>query len=124
MDYKSKKIYINLTALHGSRVMEEYDEDGNLERGLFIPLERNGMFENRSKRVYLYGFVNYDYKYPNEESYQILQRVSKKDYEKMKSLGFGRTLLGRFQDIKTGHTWQPHSEYVAQVIAESKKKNK
>lgn len=124
MDYVSKQMFVNLTALHGARVIEEYDEDGHLERGVFIPLDRNGLFENDRKRVYLYAFINYDYSRPNQESYQIMQRVHSEVYEKLKELGYGRTLLGRIQPLKTKYPWRPYSEYVAQVISESKNKKK
>lgn len=124
MDYVSKRLAINLTALHGSRVIEEFDEDGNLERGVFIPIERNGLYVGKKNRVYLYGYANYNHWKPNEESYQIMQSISKHVYEKQRALGYDRTMLGYMRDVDSGYTWKPRGVYVAQVLSESKNKNK
>lgn len=123
MDYVTKRLSINLTALHGSRVIEQYDEDGHLERGIFIPLERNGLYEGKRKCIYLYAFVNFNH-WRKDESYQIVQSVTNAIFEKFKQLGYGRTVLGFMRDVKSKYSWRPHSEYVAQVITESKNKKK
>ena len=122
MDYITKRIFFNLSALHGARITEEYDEDGNLEKGIFIPLERNDLHENNRKCVYIYAFANFNHWEHGTESYQIVQSVSNTFLTKLKSLGYGRTILGYMRDVATKYSWKPHGQYIAQVIQESKKK--
>lgn len=49
----------NFTAFIGSRVIETEDADGNIERGVFIPIDRNALYEDkRTKHVMCEAFVN------------------------------------------------------------------
>lgn len=49
----------NLTAFIGSKVVEVEDADGNMERGVFIPIDRNALYEDpRTKHVMCEAFVN------------------------------------------------------------------
>ena len=124
MDYVSKRLAINLSKLHGSRIIEQYDEDGYVERGIFIPLDRNGLYEGNNKCVVIYAFLNYNNRYPDEESYQVLQSVRKDFAQKLKDLGYDKTVLGYLRDVKSKYVWRPKGEYVAQCIMESKAKKK
>lgn len=124
MDHVSKRLAINLSKLHGSRIIEQYDEDGYVERGIFIPLDRNGLYEGKNKCVVIYAFLNYNNRYPNEESYQVLQSVRKDFAQKLKDLGYDKTVLGYLRDVKSKYVWKPQGEYVAQRIIESKANKK
>ena len=42
---------IVLTGFMGARVMQAYDENDQLEEGVFIPLERNGLKQGRTGKV-------------------------------------------------------------------------
>jgi hypothetical protein len=124
MDYVSKRLAINLSKLHGARIIEQYDEDGYIEKGIFIPLDRNNLYEGKNKCVVIYAFLNYNNRYPDEESYQVIQSVDNTFAQKMKDLGYAKTVLGYLRDIKSKYVWRPRGEYIAQRIIESKEKKK
>ena len=124
MDYISKRLAINLSKLHGARIIEQYDEDGYTEKGIFIPLGRNNLYEGKNKCVVIYAYLNYNNRYTDEESYQVIQSVNKTFAQKMKDLGYAKTVLGYLRDVKSKHIWRPRGEYVAQCIMESKEKKK
>lgn len=123
-DYESKLLTINLTKFHGARIVEEYDEDDHLERGIFIPIDRNELFVDKNKHVLLYGYVNKNHKFQDEESYQILHSTSRNFYEKMKELGYGRLVIGNIRKSKKAYVWQPREEYVTQYIVNNSKNTK
>lgn len=124
MDYVSKRLAINLSKLHGARVIEQFDEDGYTEKGIFIPLDRNDLHEGKNKCVVIYAYLNYNRFFPNEESYQVIQNVSSNFARKIKELGYKKTVLGYLRDVKNKYVWKPRGEYVAQCIIESKSKKK
>lgn len=123
-DYESKLLTINLKKFHGARVIEAYDEDDNLERGIFIPIDRNDLCVDKKKNVLLFGYVNVNHKYPNEESYQILHSTSPKFYKKMKELGYGRLVIGNIRKPKNGYIWRPRETFVTQYIVQNSNKAK
>lgn len=124
MDYVSKRLAINLSKLHGARVIEQYDEDGYTEKGIFIPLDRNNLYEGKNKCVVIYAYLNYNRFFPDEESYQVIQSVSSNHAKKIKELGYSKTVLGYLRDVKSRHIWRPRGEYIAQRIVESRKNKK
>lgn len=124
MDHVSKRLAINLSKLHGSRIIEQYDEDGYIEKGVFIPLGRNDLYEGKNKCVVIYAYLNYNNRYPDEESYQVIQSVSKEFARKLKDLGYSKTVLGYLRDVKSKYIWKPKEEYIAQCIMESKARKK
>lgn len=124
MDYVSKRLAINLSKLHGARVIEQYDEDGYTEKGIFIPLDRNNLYEGKNKCVVIYAYLNYNRFFPGEESYQVIQSVSNNHAKKIKELGYSKTVLGYLRDVKSMYVWRPRDEYIAQRIVESRKNKK
>lgn len=123
-DYESKLLTINLKKFHGARIVEEYDEDDRLELGVFIPIDRNNLYVDNKKNVLVFGYVNINHKYPNEESYQILHSTSPEFYRRMKELGYGRLVIGNIRKPKNGYIWRPRNEYVAQCIVQKSNKAK
>lgn len=120
MEATNKMILINLSKFHGSRVIEDYDEDGNTERGIFIPLDRNGLFEDKHKCVIIYAFANL--KRRNDKNvYRVVQSVARSVYEKLLNLGYGRTLLGYMCDMDRKYT-RENAPFSAQRIVKTKTK--
>lgn len=124
MDYVSKRLAINLSKMHGARIIEQYDEDGYIEKGIFIPLDRNNLYEGKNKCVVIYAYLNYNRRYPDEESYQVIQSVNPRFASKLKELGYDKTVLGYLRDVKSKYVWAPRGEYIAQRIMEKKNKDK
>lgn len=123
-DYESKLLTINLKKFHGARIVEEYDEDDHLERGIFIPIDRNELYVDKRKNVLVFGYVNKNHKFPNEESYQILHSTSNSFYNKMKELGYGRLVIGNIRKSNKAYIWRPREDYVTQYIAQNSNKAK
>lgn len=49
----------NFTAFIGSKVIEVEDADGHMERGVFIPIDRNALYEDpRTNNVMCEAFIN------------------------------------------------------------------
>lgn len=86
----------NFTGFIGSRVIEAEDQDGNLERGVFIPIERNALYEDpKTKHVMCEAFVNsreitaYDAK-----THYIKQKTSVAHVAKINEQGYKIPTLG------------------------------
>lgn len=92
-------IKFRLTRLFGARIIEEEDEEGNLEKGVFIPIDRNDLKVNQNGDVDVYGFVNkcftnsqYDY-----WTHYIRLKGSKDFVKKINSLGYKTPYLGNMK---------------------------
>jgi hypothetical protein len=89
----------NLTAFIGSRVIETEDSDGHLERGVFIPIDANYLYEDpKSNNVLCEAFVNANtYNSPDLKTHYIKQKTSVEHVAKINDLGY--------QIPKLGHLW-------------------
>lgn len=108
----------NLTAFIGSRVIETEDQDGNIERGVFIPIERNALYEDyRTKHVLCEAFVNsremnaYDTK-----THYIKQKTSLAHVAKINEQGYKIPTLGSlWLNVRYAPSFQSTSRDVGRV---------
>lgn len=86
----------NLTAFIGSRVIEAEDQDGNIERGVFIPIDVNCLYEDpKSKNVLCEAFVNaYTYDTVDTKTHYLRQKTSLEHVDKINGLGYKIPKLG------------------------------
>ena len=95
-DYRNYILRFNLTGFIGARVIEAYGDDDQLERGVFIPIERNSLYEvPGNKSVFCEAFVNeVTYRYSDGRSHSLKQKLNKEKVEKLASLGYKTPSLG------------------------------
>lgn len=86
----------NLTAFIGSRVIEAEDADGHLERGVFIPIDANCLYEDpKSKNVLCEAFVNAcTYDTDGAKTHYLRQKTSLGHVDKINGLGYKIPKLG------------------------------
>lgn len=86
----------NLTAFIGSRVIEAEDQDGNIERGVFIPIDANYLYEDpKSKNVLCEAFVNAKTHNPyDSKTHYLKQKTSVAHVSKLNDLGYKIPSLG------------------------------
>lgn len=97
MDYSDDYILrFNLTGFIGARVVEVEDEDENLERGVFIPIDRNVLHEDEeTKHVMCEAFVNkLSFKTSDNRTHSLRQKTPMSHVDKLRSLGFDTPKLG------------------------------
>lgn len=86
----------NFTAFIGSRVIEAEDADGNLERGVFIPIERNALYEDaKTSHVMCEAFVNAKtFNSMDNKTHYIKQKSSIEHRDKINEQGYKIPTLG------------------------------
>lgn len=97
MEYNEDYILrLNLTSFIGSRIVEVEDEDEHLERGVFIPIERNVLYEDeKSHNIMCEAFVNKLYhKSQDNRTHSVKQKAPMAHVERLKNLGFDTPKLG------------------------------
>lgn len=90
---------IVLTNFMGARIMQAYDENDQLEEGVFIPLEKNGIKKGRTGKVCCYAFVTKT-NYPSLGGWTHFLRlkVSPEYLRKLNSLGYETPYIGNFKN--------------------------
>ena len=87
---------MKLTKFLGSRIIENEDENGLMERGVFIPIDKNCLFETETGDVLVAAFVNENMLSPqgnkNNVSHVIKQKTNAKHAQKLKDLGYKSSL--------------------------------
>ena len=82
---------MKLTKFIGSRIIESEDENGVVERGVFIPIDKNCLFETENNDVMVAAFVNENMVSQggkNNVSHIIKQKTNPKHAQKLKDLGY------------------------------------
>lgn len=109
MQYKNFKIKLNLNKFIDSRVVEIDGIDGEREKGLFIPFDKNGLSQNeRSNGVYIKAFANVSVVASQKwnDSHYIVLAPPKAQEAKMESLGYIKNpiigSMGLVKDRATG----------------------
>lgn len=94
MNYNVYKGTIKLTKLIDSRIITEEDDNGIMERGVFIPIDKNGLYV-KNEDVFLTMFFFPTIKLAMRGvCHFISQYVSASHYEKLQSLGYRAPMLG------------------------------
>ena len=88
-----------LTKLFGARIIEAEDEEGHLEKGVFIPLDRNDLRVDPNGNVSVYGFVSkcftsnkFDY-----WTHYIKLKATNNFVRKMNNMGYKMPYLGNMK---------------------------
>lgn len=86
----------NLTAFIGSRVIEAEDQDGNIERGVFIPIDVNCLYEDpKTHHVLCEAFVTAKQTFSSDgKTHYIKQKVSTNHVRRIEELGYKVPALG------------------------------
>jgi hypothetical protein len=90
---------LKLTKFIDSRIIENEDSNGVYERGVFIPIDKNCLYETEQGDILLSAFVTENMIMPNSNrqpvSHIVKQKISKNHLQKLKDLGYkGSLLLG------------------------------
>lgn len=86
----------NLTAFIGSRVIEVENQEGCLEKGVFIPIDANCLYEDpKSNNVLCEAFVNANtYNSVDLKTHYIKQKTSQEHVARINELGYRIPKLG------------------------------
>lgn len=87
-----------LTKFIGSRIIENEDENNIIERGVFIPIDKNCLYETEQGDILVAAFVNENLLTQtgkNNVSHIIKQKTNAKHAQKLRDLGYkGSLTLG------------------------------
>ena len=92
MNYELKLL---LTKFIDSQVVKLENADGFLEEGVFIPIERNGLYKKSNGAIEFVAFVTENVHSANDtRSHYIKLKVPKEKILEMKALGYETPYLG------------------------------
>ena len=94
--FNNYTLRFNLTGFIGSRIVEVEDADGCMERGVFIPINVNALYEDKkTKHVLCEAFVNAKtYNLYDSKTHYLKQKTSVAHVEKLNELGYKIPSLG------------------------------
>lgn len=94
--YNNYTLRFNLTGFIGSRVVEIEDADGRMERGVFIPISINALYEDeKTKHVLCEAFVNAKtHNLYDSKTHYLKQKTSVAHVAKLDELGYKIPNLG------------------------------
>ena len=104
MEDKNFVIKLNLIKFIDSRIVEIDGIDGDRERGLFIPLDKNGLeIYKHNNGVYIKAFANVSTVASQNwnSTHYIVLSPTKKQEKKMKELGYKMPIIGSMGLIKS-----------------------
>ena len=91
-------LQFNLTDFFGAEVIEHENEDGMMERGVFIPLKRNELKEGKHGKVMAWAFVNRMLTNPEYGwSHYLIMKGSREFVKEMRDLGYRMPCLGNMR---------------------------
>ena len=109
----------NLTDFFGAEVIEHENEDGIMERGVFIPLKRNELKESKHGKVSAWAFVNRVLTNPEYGwSHYIMMKASREFVKETRDLGYRMPCLGH---MRTSN-WIINERAYAETCRENAKK--
>lgn len=86
---------VKLSNFIDSRIVEQEDDNGVIEKGIFIPIEKNALYVNDHKCVYFSAFVTEKVSNTGDgASHYIKQKTNKAHIERLNSLGYKTPNLG------------------------------
>lgn len=98
MNYELRLI---LTKFIGSRVVDFENADGVLERGVFIPMDNNGLYEKKDGAIEFSAFVTENMHSPNDHrSHYVKLKLPKDRIHKLEDWGYKAPYLG---SLKISH---------------------
>lgn len=105
---------LKLNSFIDSRIVEVEDNEGVMEKGIFIPIDKNGLRVTDRGNVRCYAFVNENQTYTHEkQTHYVRLKGSKAWVEHLKDLGYESPYIGymRPNKWKVGK-YEDNSEYV------------
>lgn len=109
------EIRVKLSNFIDSRIIEQEDDNGVTEKGIFIPIEKNALYVNEHKCVFFSAFVTEKVTNTGDNaSHYIKQKTNKQHVAMLDSLGYKTPNLGsmweknynpRFQNNETRNTY-------------------
>lgn len=112
-------LQFNLTDFFGAEVIEHENEDGMMERGVFIPLKRNELTEQKNGKVSAWGFVNRMITNPEYKwSHYIMMKASREFVKEIRDLGYRMPCLGNMRKSN----WIINERAYAETCRENAKK--
>ena len=90
---------LTLTNFVDARVITTYDDDNNLEEGVFIPLDKNNLHKSPKGSVSAYAFVTRT-NFPSYDgwTHYLKQKVHPSFLSKLHALGMTPPYLGNLKD--------------------------
>lgn len=86
---------VKLSNFIDSRIVEQEDDNGVMEKGIFIPIEKNALYVNDHKCVYFSAFVTEKISNTGDgASHYIKQKTNKEHIATLNSLGYKAPNLG------------------------------
>ena len=114
-------IKLKLSDYINSRVIEVENDDGEIERGIFIPLEINNLFVTVRNTVISWIFATKKLYEPIDNmSHYLKMKVDKNHKDKLKNLGYDPPYLGGMKEtrIYTDYQIKKISKTSKQVLIE------
>ena len=91
---------INLSKFIDARIVESEDNNGVVEQGIFIPIEKNNLTNYRNN-IYLIAFVTEKmYDTGDGKSHYIKLKTTKEHVKKLNDLGYETPYLGSLKQQK------------------------
>lgn len=104
------ELRVKLSNFIDSRIIEQEDDNGVTEKGIFIPIEKNALYVNDHKCVYFSAFVTEKMSNTGDNAtHYVKQKTNKQHLAMLDSLGYKTPNLGsmyassykpRFQDAR------------------------
>lgn len=92
---KNYEMRLKLSNFIDSRIVEMEDDNGVMEKGIFIPIEKNALYVNDYKCVFFSAFVTEKVSNTGDNAtHYIKQRTHKAHIEMLNSLGYKAPILG------------------------------
>lgn len=86
---------IKLSNFIDSRIAEMEDDNGIMEKGIFIPIEKNALYVNEYNNVYFSAFVTERISNTGDNAtHYIKQKTNKSHVERLNELGYKAPNLG------------------------------
>ncbi len=105
--FKNYTLRLLLTNFLGSRVMDVENQDGISEKGVFIPLDMNGLHETDRGNVAFYAFVTERMTACIDGSSHYIKLKLKKDVlQKANELGYDTPFLGSMRPSNIQPSYQ------------------
>lgn len=93
--FKNYTLRLLLTNFLGSRVMDLENQDGIIERGVFIPMDMNGLHETSRGNVAAHFFVTERLTASKDgSSHYIKLKMPKESLERINNLGYETPFVG------------------------------
>ena len=94
--YTNYTMRFNLTGFIGSRVERVENADGAMERGVFIPIEDNALYEDpKTHHMLCHAFVTAKQTFSSDgKTHYIKQKVSTNHVRRIEELGYKVPALG------------------------------